>query len=69
MRIDSSENYLVATLPKDIGVVWYKGSHTANVYKEWDSTNHIDCFTFSFEKNRTSMLDFTSALQIYLEDM
>lgn len=68
MRIDSSGDHFVATLPNNVGVVWYKGSHTANVYQGWDSTNPIDCFTFAFQKNRTSMLDFTSALQNYVED-
>lgn len=69
MHIESSNGYLVATLPNDVGVVWLKGSHTANVYDGWNSTNPIDCFTFAFEKNRTSMLDFTSALQSHIEYM
>jgi hypothetical protein len=68
MKIQSSNGYLVATLPNDTGVVWLKGSHTANVYQGWKSTNAIDCFTFAFEKNRTTQLDFTTSLQKYLED-
>ena len=52
MHIESSNGYLVATLPNDVGVVWLKGSHTANVYDGWNSTNPIDCFTFAFEKNK-----------------
>lgn len=69
MHITSSNGYLVATLENDTGVVWLKGSHTANVYQGWNSTNAIDCFTFAFEKNRTSMLDFTTALQSHIEYM
>jgi hypothetical protein len=69
MRIESSKDYMTAILPNDVGVVWLKGSHTANVYQGWNSTNPIDCFTFAFEKNRTSQLDFTSALQSHIEYM
>jgi hypothetical protein len=69
MKIESSQDYMTAILPNDVGVVWLKGSHTANVYQGWKSTNPIDCFTFAFEKNRTSMLDFTTALQSHIEYM
>jgi hypothetical protein len=47
-------------------VVWAKGSHYANVYQGCDSPNNIDCFSFAFEKNKTSMLDFTESLAVYL---
>ena len=63
MVIISTEDHMVAHLPNDIGVVWFKGSHTANVYDGWGSVNNVDCFSFSFEKNETSMLDFTTALE------
>jgi hypothetical protein len=69
MKIESTKDYMTAILPNDVGVVWLKGSHTANVYQGWNSTNPIDCFTFAFEKNRTSQLDFTSALQSHIEYM
>jgi hypothetical protein len=69
MKIESSNGYLVASLPNNVGVVWLKGSHTANVYHGWKSTNAIDCFTFAFEKDRASMLDFTTALQSHIEYM
>lgn len=69
MRIESSKDYMTAILPNDVGVVWLKGSHTANIYQGWKSRNPIDCFTFAFEKNRTTQLDFTSALQTHLEYM
>jgi hypothetical protein len=58
---------MVAHLPNDIGVVWAKGSHYANVYEGWNSPNNIDCFSFAFEKNKTSMLDFTESLAVYLD--
>lgn len=63
MVIYSTENHVVAHLPNDIGVVWAKGSHYANVYDGWNSVNNVDCFSFAFEKNKTSMLDFTKALE------
>ena len=69
MKIESSKEYMTAILPNDVGVVWLKGSHTANVYQGWKSTNAIDCFTFAWEKNLTSQLDFTTALQSHIEYM
>ena len=68
MKIYSKEHHMVAHLPNDIGVVWFKGSHYANVYDGWRSVNPIDCFSFAFEKNKTSMLDFTESLAVYLEN-
>ena len=69
MHITSSQDYMTATLPNDVGVVWYKGSHYANIYEGFNSPNPIDCFSFAWEKNRTSQLDFTSALQTHIEYM
>ena len=66
MKIYSMEHHMVAHLPNDIGVVWFKGSHYANVYDGWGSVNNVDCFSFSFEKNETSMLDFTTALESWM---
>ncbi len=68
MKITSIKDHMVAKIGNDMGVVWLKGSHTANVYQGWNSPNAVDCFTFAFEKNRTSQLDFTESLQIYLQD-
>jgi hypothetical protein len=68
MKIYSSPDYLTAHLPNDIGVVWFKGSHYANIYDGWNSPNPVDCFSFAFEKNKTSMLDFTSTLESYLNE-
>ena len=69
MKIESSNGYMVATIAKNTGVVWLKGSHTANVYEGWNSTNAVDCFTFAWEKNLTTQLDFTTALQSHIEYM
>ena len=44
-------------------IEWIKGSHTANIYT---IRGNVDCFTFAFEKNKTTQLDFTSALESYL---
>lgn len=44
---------------------WVKGSHTVNVYGL--EPYPVDCFTFGFDKNRTSMLDFTETLQRHLD--
>lgn len=68
MRIDSNGDTLVATLPESVGVVWNRGSHYANVYSGWESHNPINCFSFAWEKNYTSMLDFTTALENYITD-
>ena len=68
MNITSSTDYMTAKLPNDIGVVWFKGSHYANIYDGWNSPNPVDCFSFAFEKNRTTQLDFTTSLQTYLEN-
>ena len=67
MHITSSTDYMTATLPNDVGVVWYKGSHYANVYEGFNSPTPIDCFSFAWDKNKTSQLDFTSALQTHIE--
>ena len=69
MQITSSPEYMTAQLPNDIGVVWRKGSHYANIYEGWTSTNPTDCFSFAWEKNTTTQLDFTSALQSHIEYM
>ena len=66
MKIYSTRDHMTAHLENDIGIVWLKGSHTANVYDGWKSTNPVDCFTFAFEKDRASMLDFTSALERFI---
>ena len=65
--IRSTPAHLIAELPRKIKVHWLKGSHTADVYAGNDLFAH-DVFTFAWEKNRASMLDFTSALQTWMND-
>lgn len=67
MKIYSTREYMTAHLDNDVGVVWFKGSHHANIYDGWDSPNAVDCFSFAWEKNKTSMLDFTESLAVWLE--
>lgn len=45
-------------------IVWVTGSHHANVFP---ITGELEVFTFGWEKNRTSMLDFTTALYGYVQ--
>ena len=45
-------------------VIEFNGSHTANVTNE---LGWMDCFTFTFDKDRASYLDFLSATLSYLE--
>lgn len=66
MRIISKSDCMIATFPATgVWHKWDKGSHTVNV---WQGGHEIDCYTFAWEKNKTSMLDFTTALVSYLED-
>lgn len=66
MRIISKRDRMIATaLPNNEWHMWTKGTHTVNV---WRGGTEIDCYTFAWEKNKTTMLDFTSALEGYLAD-
>ena len=47
-------------------LIEFNGSHTANVT---DSLGNMDVFTFTFEKDRASYLDFLSAAMSYLNDL
>lgn len=62
MQILSSGNDMIAVVD-DLTIRWRKGTHTANVFQAEEK----DVFTFAWDKNETSQLDFTSALQSYLE--
>ena len=62
MQILSSGNDMIAVVD-DLTIRWRKGTHTANVFRDEEK----DIFTFAWEKNEPSQLDFTSALQNYLE--
>jgi len=55
---------MIVNLPNGFSIKW-NGSHTANVYSP--EGIEVDCFSFSYEKNRVSQLDFTSALESYLD--
>jgi hypothetical protein len=48
-------------------IVWENGSHTANVYNYLN--NELDAFTFSFDKNKASALDFLGSTLRYLEEV
>lgn len=45
-------------------IIEFNGSHTANVTDAW---GNMDVFTFAFDKNKASALDFLSASISYLE--
>lgn len=67
MKIFSNGESLIATFAPATRVwhSWIKGSHTVNV---WEGGHEIDCYTFAWEKNHPSMLDFTTALESYLTE-
>ena len=66
MVIISKRDCMIATaLPNGEWHKWTKGSHTVNV---WQGGTEVDCYTFAWEKDRASMLDFTTALASYLEN-
>lgn len=60
-----SDDFEMTALTDNLIIKWWKGSHTAEVFRN-DNLAH-DIFTFAWEKNRPSMLDFTTSLQNYLE--
>ena len=67
MRIISKSDRFIAFPLRNMGrVEWIKGSHTANVLS--NTGEALDTFTFAWEKNRASMLDFTTSLQTYLSE-
>lgn len=68
MRIYSKGDTLIAFPYNGTGrIEWVKGTHTALIM---DNVGRgYDVFTFAWEKNKTSMLDFTSALQNHLDYM
>lgn len=64
MKIFSYPKHMIAVFPATgMWHKWDRGSHTVNV---WHGGTEIDCYTFGWEKNKTSMLDFTTALASYL---
>ena len=55
---------MIVELPT-LSVEW-NGGHTANVYDMVG--NNVDCFTFAWEKNNPTQLDFTNALERWLSN-
>lgn len=49
-----------------VKVTWVRGSHTANVFDE--SGREIDCFTFGWEKDKATGLDFSDSLNSWMEN-
>jgi hypothetical protein len=68
LKIYSSPLFLTAKVSEDKGIIWRKGSHYANIYHGWNSTNPVDAFSFGWEHDHATMLDFTSALQTWMKD-
>jgi hypothetical protein len=65
MRIMSKGDSLIAFPYNGQGrIEWHKGSHYAHILTNTGETE--DLFSFAWEKNRTSMLDFTQALHSFL---
>ena len=52
-------------LPYGEHVEWVKGTHTAYVHS--GSGRIVDAFSFSWEKNSPTMLDFTESLHTWLD--
>lgn len=66
MRIMSKGDSLIAFPYNGQGrIEWQKGTHYAHVLTNTGAIE--DLFSFAWEKNRTSMLDFTTALQNHLD--
>lgn len=66
MRIISKSDCMIATaLPHGEWHKWEKGGHFVNV---WRGGTEIDVYSFAWDKDRPTMLDFTESLQRYLED-
>lgn len=62
MQIISNGERMLAIMDH-FTIEWFIGSHTANVK---GSDGDIDCFTFAWDKDRASMLDFTTSLLSWL---
>jgi hypothetical protein len=57
------EGQLMQINTPNLQIVW-NGSHTANVYNYLN--NELDVFTFSFEKNKPTAIDFVNATIAHL---
>ena len=66
LRMKSDGNTFVLTgLPFDETIEWVKGTHTAHCVNGGGRV--VDVFTFSFEKNKPTMVDFLSSAQSFIE--
>jgi hypothetical protein len=66
LKMKSDGNTFVLTgLPFNETIEWVKGTHTAHCVN--GAGRIVDVFTFSWEKNKTTMLDFTQAAQNFIE--
>ena len=66
LKMKSDGNTFVLTgLPFNETIEWVKGTHTAHCVN--GAGRVVDVFTFSWEKNNTTMLDFTQAAQNFIE--
>jgi hypothetical protein len=65
LKMKSDGNTFVLTgLPFDETIEWHRGAHYAHCYSS--SNRIVDSFSFAWEKNTTSMLDFTQAAQSFI---
>ena len=66
MHIKSDgETLLVSGLPSNETIEWEMGTHYGYIHNSVGRI--VDQFSFSWEKNKPSMLDFTEALQNWIE--
>lgn len=64
MKIVSNGETMTATMDHFV-IHWPIGSHMANVFYNGEND---DVFSFAWEKDRASMLDFTTSLLTYLSE-
>ena len=55
------------TISTDFGTIVWNGSHYGNVFTH--DGKEVDAFSFAWEKDKPTELDFTEAAQQYLIDM
>ena len=60
-----AEEVVIENGDRWVRVTWVNGSHTANVFDE--SGREIDCFTFGWEKDKATGLDFADSLNAWME--
>ena len=66
LRMKSDGNTFVLTgLPFGETIEWVKGTHTAHCVN--GAGRVVDMFSFSWEKNKPTMVDFLSSAQSFIE--